>query len=390
MKICVVGAGYVGLSLAVLLAQKYEVAALDISEDKINSIKNGRSPIKDNELEYYLQNKRLNLNATIDKHEAYSNADYIIISTPTNYDIEKGSFDTSTVEQVISDSLSFNSEALIIIKSTIPIGFTDSMRGKFNKSDILFSPEFLRESKALYDNLYPSRIVIGDNSEKALEFGNMLIDCSLKSENEVQLFDMDSREAEAVKLFSNTFLATRISFFNELDTFAETYNLSSKKIIQGVSSDPRIGNYYNNPSFGYGGYCLPKDTKQLLDNFNKIPNNIIKAIVEANKTRKDFIINSILNKYPDTVGIYRLIMKEGSDNFRESAILDILNNLKRKKIKVILFEPFVKENYFNDIEVVSNIRNFIARSDLIIANRLSDDLKHVLNKVYSRDIFGEN
>ena len=390
MKICVVGAGYVGLSLAVLLAQKYEVAALDISEDKINSIKNGRSPIKDNELEYYLQNKRLNLNATIDKHEAYSNADYIIISTPTNYDIEKGSFDTSTVEQVISDSLSFNSEALIIIKSTIPIGFTDSMRGKFNKSDILFSPEFLRESKALYDNLYPSRIVIGDNSEKALEFGNMLIDCSLKSENEVQLFDMDSREAEAVKLFSNTFLATRISFFNELDTFAETYNLSSKKIIQGVSSDPRIGNYYNNPSFGYGGYCLPKDTKQLLDNFDKIPNNIIKAAVEANKTRKNFIVNSILNRCPNTVGVYRLIMKERSDNFRESAVLDIVTELKRKKVKIILYEPFISASYFNNIEVVSDISSFINKSDLIIANRLSKELTDVRNKVYTRDIFQEN
>ena len=390
MKICVVGTGYVGISLAVLLAQKYEVVALDISKDRVESINKKKSPIKDTELEDFLKNKSLNLKSTINKNEAYENADYIIIATPTNYDSATGSFDTSTVEGVILDCIEINPKALIVIKSTIPLGFTDNMRNKFDKADIIFSPEFLRESKALYDNLYPSRIVIGGESKRAVKFGEMLLECSFYSKKDVQVIIMESKEAEAVKLFSNTFLAMRISFFNELDSFAEIKKLSSEKIIEGVSTDPRIGNYYNNPSFGYGGYCLPKDTKQLLDNFNKIPNNIIKAIVEANKTRKDFIINSILNKYPDTVGIYRLIMKEGSDNFRESAILDILNNLKRKKIKVILFEPFVKENYFNDIEVVSNIRNFIARSDLIIANRLSDDLKHVLNKVYSRDIFGEN
>ncbi len=390
MKICVVGTGYVGISLAVLLAQKYEVVALDISKDRVESINKKKSPIKDTELEDFLKNKSLNLKSTINKNEAYENADYIIIATPTNYDSATGSFDTSTVEGVILDCIEINPKALIVIKSTIPLGFTDNMRNKFDKADIIFSPEFLRESKALYDNLYPSRIVIGGESKRAVKFGEMLLECSFYSKKDALIITMDSKEAEAVKLFSNTFLAMRISFFNELDSFAEIKKLSSEKIIEGVSTDPRIGNYYNNPSFGYGGYCLPKDTKQLLDNFNKIPNNIIKAIVEANKTRKDFIINSILNKYPDTVGIYRLIMKEGSDNFRESAILDILNNLKRKKIKVILFEPFVKENYFNDIEVVSNIRNFIARSDLIIANRLSDDLKHVLNKVYSRDIFGEN
>ncbi len=390
MKICVVGAGYVGLSLAVLLAQKYEVFALDVIEDKVQLINNKKSPIKDIELEDYLKNKTLNLNATTDKNEAYLNADYVIISTPTNYEIKTGSFDTATVESVISDCISVNSEAFIIIKSTIPLGFTDSMRVKFKKKDIAFSPEFLRESKALYDNLYPSRIVIGDISERALEFGRMLIDCSLKSKNKVQLFSMESKEAEAVKLFSNTFLATRISFFNELDSFAEIHNLSSKKIISGVSADPRIGNFYNNPSFGYGGYCLPKDTKQLLDNFNKIPNNIITAAVESNKTRKEFIIKAILNKSSSTIGIYRLIMKEGSDNFRESAVLDIIEELKLKKVKIILYEPLIDESSFNEIEVITDIKSFINKADLIVANRLSDELLHVRNKVYSRDIFQEN
>ncbi len=390
MKICVVGTGYVGLSLAVLLAQKYEVVALDISKDRVDSINNKRSPFKDTELEDFLINKSLNLKSTVNKYEAYSNAEYVIIATPTNYDLKTGSFDTSTVERVISDCIEINSEGLIVIKSTIPLGFTDNMRNKFNKVEIIFSPEFLRESKALFDNLYPSRIVIGGESKKALKFGEMLLDCSFYSVKDTQLLTMESKEAEAVKLFSNTFLAMRISFFNELDSFAEIQKLSSEKIIEGVSADPRIGNYYNNPSFGYGGYCLPKDSKQLLDNFNEIPNKIIRAVVEANKTRKDFIIKSILNKYPDTVGVYRLIMKEGSDNFRESAVLDILDNLKRKNIKVILYEPFIKKKYFNNIEVVSDLSSFTSRSDLIIANRISDDLKHVLNKVYSRDIYQEN
>lgn len=390
MKICVVGAGYVGLSLAVLLAQKYEVVALDIDSDKIKSINNRNSPINDIELEDYLQNKSLKLNATLDKKQAYLHADYVIISTPTNYDSIKGSFDTLAVENVISDCISVNESAFIIIKSTIPIGFTDRIRIKFKKKDIIYSPEFLRESKALYDNLHPSRIVIGSNSNKALDFGKMLINCSLESENDVQLFDMDSKEAEAVKLFSNTFLATRISFFNELDSFAETNNLSSKKIIEGVSADKRIGNYYNNPSFGYGGYCLPKDTKQLLDNFNDIPNNIIKAAVESNQTRKDFIVNSILNKKPGTVGIYRLIMKEKSDNFRESAVLDIVEKLKKKKVKIIIYEPFINDSYYKEIEVISDIKSFVSKSDLIIANRLSIELNDVKHKVYSRDIFQEN
>ncbi len=389
MKICVVGTGYVGLSLAVLLAQKYDVVALDISKDRVECINNKISPIKDNELTDYLKNKNLNLKSTVNKQEAYAEAEYIIIATPTNYDLTSGNFDTSSVEGVISDCIEFNSNASIIIKSTIPLGFTDYLREKFNNLDIIFSPEFLRETKALYDNLYPSRIVIGGESKKATMFGEMLQECSLNLKNCTQLIKMSPKEAEAVKLFSNTFLAMRISFFNELDSFAEIHKLSSDKIINGVSADPRIGNYYNNPSFGYGGYCLPKDTKQLLETFNNIPNNIIKAVVDSNRTRKDFIINSILNRKPGTVGVYRLIMKEGSDNFRESAVIDILDNLK-KKINIIIYEPFVSENSFNNIEVVSNLKNFIDRSDLIIANRLSSDLNHVSNKVYSRDIFKEN
>lgn len=390
MKICVVGTGYVGLSLAVLLSQKYEVVALDILKERVKLINNKKSPIKDIDIEDYLQNKSLNLKATLDKKEAYSNSEYVIIATPTNYDIEKGSFDTSAVEEVISDCLKINSESLIVIKSTIPLGFTDNLRKKFQKKDIIFSPEFLRESKSLHDNLFPSRIVIGDNTEKSLNFGKMLLDCSLKSEKEVQLLNMESREAEAVKLFSNTFLAMRISFFNELDSFAEIHNLSSEKIIDGVSADPRIGNYYNNPSFGYGGYCLPKDTKQLLDNFSGIPNKIIKAVVEANETRKEFIVKSILNKSPKTVGIYRLIMKDGSDNFRQSAVIDILDKLKNKKINIVLYEPFIESKSFNGIKVISNLSDFIYVSDLIIANRITEDLANVEHKVYSRDVFHEN
>ena len=390
MKVCVVGTGYVGLSLAVLLSQKYETVALDISKDRVELINNKVSPIKDSELEDYLQNKSLNLKATINKKEAYLNADYAVIAAPTDYDINSGSFDTSIVEQIISDCIETNPEVMIVIKSTIPLGFTDKMRDKFNTKNILFSPEFLRETRALYDNLYPSRIVIGDKSKKAVDFGKMLLSCSLKSMEETKLFNMDSKEAEAVKLFSNTFLAMRISFFNELDTFAEIQNLSSKNIIEGISADPRIGNYYNNPSFGYGGYCLPKDTKQLLGNFGNIPNNIIKAVVESNKTRKDFIAKTISGNLPKTIGFYRLTMKKGSDNFRESAILDILENLKFKKNRIILYEPLIDDSYYNNFEVIKDISHFILESDLIIANRLSKDLSHVRNKVYSRDIFGVN
>tara|TARA_Y100000768_G_scaffold302319_1_gene236194 strand:- start:32970 stop:34142 length:1173 start_codon:yes stop_codon:yes gene_type:complete len=390
MKVCVVGAGYVGFSLAVLLSQKHKVVTLDISDEKIQLINQKQAPFGDKELQDFLEKKDLNLKGTLDKKEAYSDANYIIVSTPTNYDMQTGSFDTLTVSHAIADSVSFNPNAMVIIKSTVPIGFTDSMRKKYKKSDIIFSPEFLRENKALYDNLYPSRIVIGSYSDKAIQFGKMLIDCSLKSESQIELFNMESKEAEAVKLFSNAYLATRISFFNELDSFSEIHNLSSKKIIEGVSSDPRIGNYYNNPSFGYGGYCLPKDTKQLLENFKNIPNNIINAVVESNNTRKEFIVKSILNKNPKSVGIYRLIMKKGSDNYRESAVLDIIKKLMSKKVEIFLYEPLINESYFNEIEVISDIAQFLIRSDLIIANRLSKELDEVEHKVYSRDIFQVN
>ncbi len=390
MKICIAGAGYVGLSLAVLLSQKYEVFIFDIDESKINLIKNKKSPIKDIEIEEYLKSKNLKLNATVKKEEAYSESDYIIIATSTNYDETTGSFDTSSVETVIRDSLSYNNNSTIVIKSTIPFGFTDKMRIKHHTKSIFFSPEFLRESKALYDNLYPARIIIGDDSEKAKKFGELLLECSLKNKLETPILKMKSKEAEAVKLFANTFLAMRISYFNELDSFSESQNLSSNKIIQAVCLDDRIGNYYNNPSFGYGGYCLPKDTKQLLDNFGNVPNEIIRSVVQANHTRKEYIANSIMKKNPKTVGIYRLIMKDGSDNFRESAVIDIIKYLKKMNVGLILYEPFIVEKNFEGIEVISNLDLFAERSDLIIANRLSDDLNPFKNKVYSRDIFKEN
>jgi UDPglucose 6-dehydrogenase len=388
MKICVVGSGYVGLSLAILLSRHFKVKLLDVSEEKIKFLNNKVSPVDDREIQEYLTNHQLSLDATLIKEKAYFEAEYVIVATPTNYDISTSSFDTSTVENVISDCLKYNESASIIIKSTVPIGFTNKMKIKFNKNEILFSPEFLRESKALYDNLYPSRIVVGGEFESAHKFGRILLECSNKKEAPLLL--MNTEEAEAVKLFSNTFLAMRVSFFNELDSFSEIYDLSARKIIEGVSADERIGNYYNNPSFGYGGYCLPKDTKQLLDNFNDIPNNIIKAVVEANQTRKKFIVNSIMNKSPKTVGIYRLIMKNGSDNFRESAILDILSELKKNGVNIVLYEPYLKKKNFNGIHVVKDLNEFFNSSDLIIANRLSNELESVVNKVYTRDIFGEN
>ena len=390
MKICVVGSGYVGLSLAVLISQKYEVSLLDINEQIVNLVNNRVSPIKDADLENFLAEKKLNLKATINKDKAYANANFIVIATPTDYDTASGSFNTSSVEQVITDILEFNCQSTIVIKSTIPIGFTETMRNKFNTKNIFFSPEFLRETKALHDNLYPSRIVLGDNTKEALEFGNILFNCSIKGKEELKIITMKSKEAEAVKLFSNTFLALRVAFFNELDSYSEYMDLSSKKIIEGVSSDKRIGNHYNNPSFGYGGYCLPKDTKQLLTNFRDVPNNIINSVVEANLTRKDFIAKSIIKKSPKTVGVYRLVMKEGSDNFKESAIIDILDILRRQKIEIVIYEPLLSDNQFQDLTVISNIKDFIEMSDLIIANRVSDDLKNVKNKVYSRDLFQEN
>ena len=390
MKFSVVGAGYVGLSLAVLISQKYEVSLLDTSEAKINSINQKISPIKDYELEKHLVEKKLKLIATTNKEEAYKNSNFTIIATPTNYNESAESFDTSSVETVISEIIEYNNKSTIVIKSTIPFGFTERMRQKFNIKNLFFSPEFLRESKALYDNLYPSRVVVGDISKNAEIFANILVECCNKTKNDVPIFKMTSKEAEAVKLFANTFLAMRVSFFNELDSFSEIESLSSKKIIQGLSSDTRIGDYYNNPSFGYGGYCLPKDTKQLLDNFKNVPNNIIRAVVEANQTRKNFIVESIINKSPKTVGVYRLIMKEGSDNFRESAVIDILKSLQNKNIKILLFEPFISNNTFEGIEVVNELEKFITSSDLIIANRASNDLKDVMDKVYTRDLYREN
>ena len=327
---------------------------------------------------------------TTKKKDAYSNVDYIIVATPTNYDDVKGFFDTSSVEKAISESIEYNENATIVIKSTIPFGFTDLLRNSLNKKNIFFSPEFLRETKALYDNLYPSRIIVGDISTEAIKFGEMLLECSQKNVSDTTVLTMTSKEAEAVKLFSNTYLAMRVSFFNELDSFGEINEISTKKIIDGVCLDPRIGNYYNNPSFGYGGYCLPKDTKQLLENFKGIPNSLIKATVESNETRKNFIVDSIINKSPKTIGIYRLIMKDGSDNYRESAVLDILEKIKNKGIKVLLYEPFILEDEFIGAKVENNIYNFIKSSDLIIANRVSDDLNHVMEKVYSRDLFNEN
>ena len=390
MKISVAGAGYVGLSLAVLLAQKHEVYIVDVDRNKVNSINKKQSPISDKEIEDFLKNRNLNLSATFNFAEAYKKSDYVIIATPTNYDVKTGSFDTSSVESVIKDIIKIDENATIVVKSTVPLGFIDKARKNYKKQDIFFSPEFLRETKALYDNLYPSRIVVGDVTEKAELFGKMLLECSDRDVSEVPLLKMTSSEAEAVKLFSNTFLAMRVSFFNELDCFSEIQNLSTKKIIEGVSSDPRIGNHYNNPSFGYGGYCLPKDTKQLLDNFNNIPNNIIKAVVESNETRKNFIISSIQKKKPQTVGVYRLVMKEGSDNFRESAIIDILYKLKENNVQIVLYEPFLNKDQFRDVEVISNLNEFISRSDLIIANRFSEELHQVKNKVYTRDLFQEN
>tara|TARA_A100001015_G_scaffold320472_1_gene446961 strand:+ start:1090 stop:2262 length:1173 start_codon:yes stop_codon:yes gene_type:complete len=390
MKICVVGTGYVGLSLAVLLSQKFSVTALEISKEKVDKINNRISPVKDHEIELYLKNKDLDLLATLDKQKALSDKDYIIIATPTNYNIKTGSFDTSSVESVIANIISINKHSNIVIKSTIPIGFTDRMRNQFNKKEIFFSPEFLRETMALKDNLYPSRVVVGDYTKEATIFAEMLVQCSKKNLSETPVLKMRSAEAEAVKLFSNTFLAMRISFFNELDSFAESNNISTENIISGISSDPRIGNYYNNPSFGYGGYCLPKDTKQLLDNFKNIPNEIIKAIVKSNQTRKEYIVNSIMNKYPKSVGIYRLAMKEGSDNFRESAVLDIIQMLIEKKIKINLYEPSISEFEDKKVELVNDLNQFIVSSDLIIANRLTEELEYVKNKVYSRDIFQEN
>ena len=388
MKISIVGLGYVGLSLAILISQKFRVFAYDIDSDRVKSINEKISPIKDTYLKDYLNTKELNLVASSNKKEVYLEADYLIVATPTNYDEETGSFDTSSVEEVVSDFTELNNKGTIVIKSTIPFGYTDTLRHLYPNNLIFFSPEFLRESNALYDNLYPSRIIVGDLSKKARDFAEILSKCSL-TEKENTILQMTSKEAESVKLFANTYLAMRIAFFNELDSFSEFNNLSTENVVKGVSLDDRIGNYYNNPSFGYGGYCLPKDTKQLLKNFKDLPNNIIQAVVEANQTRKNFIVNSILQKKPKTVGIYRLIMKSDSDNFRESAVLEIVQALSSNNIRTIIFEPLLKK-VFNNIEIVNDFEKFTKEADLIIANRTSKELKNVKKKVYTRDLFSEN
>ncbi len=389
-NIVVIGAGYVGLSLASLISLKHNVFCYDKDLIKVNKINKKILPIKDDEVEKIFKKRNFSLKATANPKECLNNAEIVIISTPTDYNVHTGQFDTSTIEESLKMTLDLNKKVLILIKSTIPIGYTEKLKIKFQYNRIIFSPEFLREGKAAYDNLFPSRIVVGDKSEDGVIIKDLLLSIANKKKRDIECYLTESAEAEAIKLFSNTFLAMRVSYFNELDSFCEKFNLNTQSVIEGVCGDDRIGNFYNNPSFGYGGYCLPKDSKQLLANFNNVPNRIIKAVVESNKTRKKFILKSILSKKPKIVGIFRIVMKNGSDNYRESAIIEIIQALKKKKIKIIIYEPSIKNIFFDEVKVINDIDKFIKNSDIILANRNSKILKSAKNKVYTRDLFNRD